>query len=88
MYPEYTGTGLLAILKPGRQQLEELGGDREKVYAYVKSEFLKQYKLQWLRPIGFNNAYALMMRRAQAQSLNIQTITDLKNYATNGSHRH
>jgi osmoprotectant transport system permease protein len=88
MYPEYTGTGLLAILKPGREQLQNLGGNREKVYDYVKNEFLKQYQLQWLRPIGFNNAYALMMRRAQAQSLNIQTITDLKNYATNGNHRH
>jgi osmoprotectant transport system permease protein len=88
MYPEYTGTGLLAILKPGRAQLATLAGDREKVYVYVRNEFLKRYKLQWLRPIGFNNAYALMMRRTQAQSLNIQSITDLKNYATNGNHRH
>ncbi|GGM93140.1 hypothetical protein GCM10010967_27810 [Dyadobacter beijingensis] len=88
MYPEYTGTGLLAVLKPGRRQLQNLGGDREKVYNFVKNEFLKQYRLQWLRPIGFNNAYALMMRRGQAQSLNIHSITDLKNYATNGSHRH
>lgn len=88
MYPEYTGTGLLAILKADSQKLAELGGDREKVYDYVKREFAKQYNLQWLKPIGFNNAYALMMRRIQAQSLNIQTITDLKNYATNGNHRH
>ncbi|WP_353719507.1 ABC transporter permease/substrate-binding protein [Dyadobacter sp. 676] len=88
MYPEYTGTGLLAILKPGLAQLKSLGGDREKVYAYVSKEFLTRYGLRWLRPVGFNNAYALMMRRAQAQSLNIQSITDLKNYATNGNHRH
>jgi osmoprotectant transport system permease protein len=88
MYPEYTGTGLLAILKADNKKLAELGGNREKVYEYVKTEFAKQYNLQWLKPIGFNNAYALMMRRTQAQSLNIQTITDLKNYATNGNHRH
>lgn len=88
MYPEYTGTGLLAILKADNKKLAELGGNREKVYDYVKTEFAKQYNLQWLKPIGFNNAYALMMRRTQAQSLNIQTITDLKNYATNGNHRH
>lgn len=88
MYPEYTGTGLLAILQPTRTQLDRLGGDREKVYDFVRKAFLKQYGLQWLRPIGFNNAYALMMRRTQAQSLNIQSITDLKNYATNGNHRH
>lgn len=88
MYPEYTGTGLLAILKPDKKQLQALGGDREKVYAYVKQEFQDRYHLEWLRPIGFNNAYALMMRRAQAKKFNIQSITDLKNYATNGNHRH
>nr|WP_295931680.1 ABC transporter permease/substrate-binding protein [uncultured Dyadobacter sp.] len=88
MYPEYTGTGLLAILKTDKPQLQRLAGDRGKVYDFVKTEFSNRYQLEWLRPIGFNNAYALMMRRGQAQSLNIQTITDLKNYATNGNHQH
>ncbi|MBD0287069.1 MAG: hypothetical protein ICV79_16815 [Flavisolibacter sp.] len=30
--------------------------------------------------MGFNNAYALMMRRLQARQLKIQTISDLKHY--------
>jgi len=34
-----------------------------------------------LKPIGFNNAYALMMRRAQAGQAGIRTITDLKEFA-------
>jgi osmoprotectant transport system permease protein len=33
-----------------------------------------------LLPIGFNNAYALMMRRRQAQELQLKTISDLKSY--------
>jgi osmoprotectant transport system permease protein len=88
MYPEYTGTGLLVILKPAKTTLQEISGDPQKVFDYVKSEFFRQYKLNWLRPIGFNNAYALMMRRTQAQSLNIKSISDLKSYSSNENHQH
>ncbi|MEP6682033.1 MAG: glycine betaine ABC transporter substrate-binding protein [Parafilimonas sp.] len=34
----------------------------------------------WLKPIGFNNAYALMMRRKQSDELNIHSITELSDY--------
>jgi osmoprotectant transport system permease protein len=50
------------------------------VYQYVKREFAEKYNLAWLPPIGFNNAYALMMRKEQADRLNIKTISDLKHY--------
>ncbi|GGB79811.1 ABC transporter permease/substrate-binding protein [Dyadobacter sediminis] len=83
LYPEYTGTGLLVILKPDTKTMSRVSGSREKVYDFVRSEFSRQYKLQWLKPIGFNNAYALMMRKEQAQSLNITTITDLKQFSSN-----
>ena len=85
LYPEYTGTGLLVILKPTKTQLDQIIGSREKVFNFVKKEFQDQYELNWLKPIGFNNAYALMMRRSQAQSLKIKTITDLKVYASKNS---
>jgi osmoprotectant transport system permease protein len=88
MYPEYTGTGLLVILKPSKNELNAISGSRDKVFDYVKKEFSKQYQLQWLKPIGFNNAYALMMRKEQAQSLNIKTISDLKHYSSNENHQH
>ncbi|QRR00521.1 ABC transporter permease/substrate-binding protein [Dyadobacter sandarakinus] len=87
LYPEYTGTGLLVILKPRPAELARVMGDRDKVFEYVKNEFSRQYQLQWLRPIGFNNAYALMMRRKQAQSFKLNTISDLKQYASNDNHR-
>jgi osmoprotectant transport system permease protein len=88
MYPEYTGTGLLVILKPDKKTLDTMMESRGKVFSYVKKKFSDQYKLSWLQPIGFNNAYALMMRRGQAQSLNIHTITDLKLYLSNENHQH
>jgi osmoprotectant transport system permease protein len=79
-YPEYTGTGLLAILQPSTQTINSLTHSREATYLYVKNEFEKKSKIKWLKPIGFNNAYALMMRKKQAKDLNIKTISNLKRY--------
>ena len=80
LYPEYTGTALLAILHPPPGEVERLAGNRDSVYSYVRRRFDQLYGLTWLDPIGFNNAYALMMRRAQARQLGIHTISDLAAY--------
>lgn len=74
LYPEYTGTGLLVILQsPLTEQLR----NKDSVYEYVRAQFSEKYRLSWLKPIGFNNAYALMMRRGKAEELKIRTITGL-----------
>jgi osmoprotectant transport system permease protein len=77
LYPEYTGTGLLVILNPKKDVVDKMIGSKEQVFSFVKSEFSKRYSLDWLQPIGFNNAYALMMRRKQAEEAHISTISDL-----------
>lgn len=79
-YPEYTGTGLLVLLKPTEQTVKNVTKSADETYNYVNSEFQKQYGIQWLKPLGFNNSYALMMRKKQAEKLNIQSISDLKSY--------
>ncbi|KMQ68541.1 ABC transporter permease [Chryseobacterium sp. FH2] len=79
-YSEYTGTGLLVLLKPTEQTIKTVTQNPDKTYDYVNSEFKKQYGIQWLQPLGFNNSYALMMRRQQAVELKIKNISDLKNY--------
>ena len=84
LYPEYTGTGLLVILQPSPKKVEQLISNRDSVYQYVKNAFTKKYQLTWLQPIGFNNTYALMMRRKQAQQLHIKTISDLVRYTDSG----
>jgi osmoprotectant transport system permease protein len=81
MYPEYTGTGLLVILKPSQQKITELIANRDSVYQFVKRKFEEKYHLTWLLPLGFNNTYALMMRKQQAWKLNLKSISDLKRYA-------
>jgi osmoprotectant transport system permease protein len=80
LYPEYTGTGLLAILQPPAKVIDSLESSKDKTYNYVKAEFKKKYQVKWLQPIGFNNAYALMMRQKQAVKINVKTISDLKKY--------
>jgi len=80
LYPEYTGTGLLVILQAPANVVNLVEASKEKTYNYVKQEFEKQYSIKWLQPIGFNNAYALMMRQKQAADLNVKSITDLKKY--------
>jgi len=80
VYPEYTGTGLLVILQASPKTIDSLAGNKDRVYNYVKTQFENKYQVRWLQPIGFNNAYALMMRQKQAKDLNVKSISDLKNY--------
>jgi osmoprotectant transport system permease protein len=79
-YPEYTGTGLLTVLQPSPKVVDSLSTDKNKTYDYVKQQFDQKYQLKWLKPIGFNNAYALMMRQQQAIQLHIKTISALTRY--------
>src|SRR6201995_1897379 len=76
MYPEYTGTGLLAILNAPSNIVDHLTKSKDSVYDYVSDQFKQKYDLVWLKPIGFNNAYALMMRRQQSNELSIHSITE------------
>ena len=69
MYPEYTGTGLQVLLPPSAAVLDSLGGRPAAVYHYVRQEFARRYGLEWRAPLGFNNAYCLLMRQQQAGQL-------------------
>jgi glycine betaine/choline ABC-type transport system substrate-binding protein/ABC-type proline/glycine betaine transport system permease subunit len=71
MYVEYTGTGLVNILN------QESINDPEKAYDIVKKEFKEKYGLDWLEPLGFNNTYALAIRKDTAKKYNIETYSDL-----------
>jgi len=79
-YPEYTGTGLLVILKTDEETRKKLINDKDEVYAYVKKKSKMRFDIEWLPPLGFNNSYALMMRAGDARTKGITTISDLKNH--------
>lgn len=77
LYPEYTGTGFLVLLQPDQKTVSGLIKDKDAVYGFVQKEFHSRYRLKWLKPLGFNNAYVLMMRKEHAASLGVSTISDL-----------
>ncbi len=76
-YPEYTGTGLLVILPPGEAGAQPVLYNRQEVYDHVETQFKSLYGIKWLPEFGFNNTFALMMRREQAEKLQIETISQL-----------
>lgn len=75
LYPEYTGTGLLAILK------KDLLTDPTQVYDTVKVEYLKQFNLVWLNYSSANDGQGLVIRTDVANELGIKTISDLQKQA-------
>jgi osmoprotectant transport system permease protein len=77
VYPEYTGTGLLAIL----HQTPPPSGDAGDAYRRVSSEFRRRYGIRWLAPLGFENGYAISVRRATADSLHLASLSDLARHA-------
>ncbi len=71
VYPEYTGTGLLAILG------HPPAPDPSEVFGRVSREFRRRYGVRWLPPLGFENTYAIAVRRETAESLRLATLSDL-----------
>ena len=68
-YPEYTGTIAQEILKTDRAlSLDEI------------RESLAKFGVGMTASLGFNNTYALVMRRSDAQRLGIRTISDLRKH--------
>ncbi len=71
VYPEYTGTGLLAILG------ERPSADPREVYRQVAREFRRRFGARWLPPLGFQNTYAIAVRRETARRFGLATLSDL-----------
>jgi len=59
VYPEYTGTALTAVLKLAPSK------DPAAVLSEVRSGYRK-WGLEWLKPLGFENTFAMVVRREDA----------------------
>jgi glycine betaine/choline ABC-type transport system substrate-binding protein len=71
LYAEYTGTALTTIL--GQSVIADL----DRAHATVAREYRQRFSAEWLRPFGFNNTYAITVRKSDATSRNLRTISDL-----------
>ncbi len=79
IYPEYTGTGYLVLLQKSSKDVSDFT-DPDVIYNDVKKDFAEKHNLRWLKPLGFNNTFALMMRTEHADSLKITTVSGLSDY--------
>lgn len=75
VYPEYTGTGLLVILG------ETPDRDPRAVFATVQRAFEERFGVRWLPPLGFENTYAIAVRRETAERRGLRTLSDLARVA-------
>jgi len=74
LYPEYTGTALTAVLK---QKPPEAGADRTAaVFDAASAAYLRQWRLVWLRPLGFNDTFAMIVRGDTARKEHLATLSD------------
>ena len=71
IYPEYTGTGWLYVLKNDPLQ------NPEELYTNVSKEYAEKFNIQWLGLYGFNNTYALAVNKSVAEKYQLKTSTDL-----------
>jgi osmoprotectant transport system substrate-binding protein len=71
LYPEYTGTGLLTVLKA------PASSNTEDVFKTVSEGYKQKYNLTWLEPAPMNNKQALAMTEEGSRKFGITTISQM-----------
>jgi glycine betaine/choline ABC-type transport system substrate-binding protein len=71
LYVEYTGTALLAVLG------EPATGDSRTVCQRARDEYGKRFNLEVTEPLGFENTFAMVVRKVDAQQYHLVKISDI-----------
>ena len=77
LYPEYTGTGLLSVLRL------DLETDPAAVYETVKREYKKRFDVVWLNYAAANDGQGLAVTKSASELYGIRAISDLQKNAQN-----
>lgn len=75
LYPEYTGTGLISVLK------EEPKTSADEVYREVKKQYEDKFKISWLDYSPASDGQGIVITRAASDQYGIKTISDLQKNA-------
>lgn len=73
IYPEFTGTAISTFLKE-----EAVSTDRQEVYDQAKDGMLEMFNMVLLKPMKYNNTYAVAVKEKTAKQYHLETISDLK----------
>lgn len=71
IYPEYTGTGLLTVLKA------PVNSDQNVVFDTVAKGYKDTFNLVWLDPAPMNNTQALAMTKEGSAKFGVTTISEM-----------
>jgi glycine betaine/choline ABC-type transport system substrate-binding protein len=67
LYPEYSGTALVAVLK------EPVQTEPAAVLGLVRREYARQFHVTWMDSLGINNGFAMVVR---GENKHLNTLTD------------
>lgn len=72
VYPEFTGTALSEFLKETATST-----DKEAVYEQARKGMQEKFQMELLKPMAYNNTYALAVPQSIAQQYRLKEISDL-----------
>lgn len=72
LYPEYTGTGIVDVLK-----MNDVPHDAITYYSTVAAQYEKKYHITWLNPSPMNDTQGLATTQAVSKKYGIKTISDM-----------
>ena len=77
-YVEYTGTAWSAILKqPSGSEASSLQPEgRDRIWRQATQLYAERFNLRMFASLGFENTFALLIRRADAQQLGLRSISE------------
>lgn len=70
LYPEYTGTGLIVVLK------DPIDHDPSVVLNRVRREYELNFKMEWMPPLGFSDPSIVVVRGEDARKYKLETLSD------------
>jgi len=77
IYPEYTGTAYLTVLKKPAHLVNQFHAAKQSLFTMVNKEYNQKYAITWLSPFGFENNQGLTVNRDFAKKHNLHTLSEL-----------
>lgn len=72
LYPEYTSSGWVMVLGHEAGEVSD-----EEMMEKLKEEYEEQFDMTWVGLYGFNNTFAVAVRKEAAEEYNLKTTSDM-----------
>ncbi len=74
LYPEFSGTVLESLVHTDVKANQK---SAKQTYRLAKKELQQQYHMTYLKPMAYNNTYALVVKKSFAKRYSLTKISDL-----------